>query len=324
MKPSAPSWSLWIDIARPGWANMAIDQTLLERAAAGERWLRLYGWNPFCLSFGRNEPATRRYDADRIERLGLDVVRRPTGGRAVWHGCELTYTVACPVELATLRESYLEIHRMLRDALRSLGVPAELAPSRRAAGVGAGACFAQPAGGEIMVEGRKVIGSAQLRENGALLQHGSILLGDDQRMVGAVTRGAVPTIWAHHCGRSSGRTSSRTSSSRPSPAPRQRDGRGRGPLSPPRTSSSRGRPGTCAALPLAGVDLECLMSARESLWAWWPCYWRPCRRARNHDRHRDRRTGDCTCAHANGRSRQQPRQCRDLEPPLSPPRQSRT
>ena len=104
----------WIDIARPGWANMAIDQTLLERAAAGERWLRLYGWNPFCLSFGRNEPATRRYDADRIERLGLDVVRRPTGGRAVWHGRELTYTVACPVELATLRESYLEIHRMLR------------------------------------------------------------------------------------------------------------------------------------------------------------------------------------------------------------------
>jgi len=192
VKPSAPSWSLWIDIARPGWANMAIDQTLLERAAAGERWLRLYGWNPFCLSFGRNEPATRRYDADRIESLGLDVVRRPTGGRAVWHGHELTYTVACPVELMTLRESYLEIHRMLRDALRSLGVPAELASPRRAVGVGAGACFAQPAGGEIMVKGRKVIGSAQLRQNGALLQHGSILLGDDQRMVGAVTRGAVP------------------------------------------------------------------------------------------------------------------------------------
>ncbi len=192
MKPSAPAWSLWIDFPRPGWANMAIDQTLLERAAAGERWLRLYGWNPFCLSFGRNEPAARRYDADRIESLGLDVVRRPTGGRAVWHGRELTYTVACPVELATLRESYLEIHRMLRDALRSLGVPAELAPSSRAAGVGAGACFAQPAGGEIMVKGRKVIGSAQLRQNGALLQHGSILLGDDQRMVGAVTRGSVP------------------------------------------------------------------------------------------------------------------------------------
>jgi len=186
------SWFLWIDSPRPGWSNMAIDQTLLQRAAAGERWLRLYGWQPFCLSFGRHEPAARRYDPERIAALGLDVVRRPTGGRAVWHGREVTYTIACPGGLGSLRESYVEIHEMLRDALRSLGVPAELAPSRPAAGVAAGACFAQPAGGEIMVEGRKVVGSAQLRENGAILQHGSILLGDDQAMVGAVTRGPVP------------------------------------------------------------------------------------------------------------------------------------
>jgi lipoate-protein ligase A len=171
---------------------MAIDQTLLERAAAGERWLRLYGWEPFCLSFGRHEPASRRYDVARIAALGLDVVRRPTGGRAVWHGRELTYTVACPGRLGSLRESYLEIHQMLRDALQSLGVPAELAPRSSATGVGAGACFARPAGGEIMVRGRKVVGSAQLRQNGALIQHGSILVGDDQEMVGAVTLGTVP------------------------------------------------------------------------------------------------------------------------------------
>jgi lipoate-protein ligase A len=189
---SSASWHLWIDIARPGWANMAIDQTLLDRAAAGQRWLRLYGWKPFCLSFGRHEPAARRYDAARIAALGLDVVRRPTGGRAVWHGRELTYTIACPGELGSLRKSYLDIHEMLRDALRSLGVPAELAPSGQATGVGAGACFARPAGGEIMVRGRKVVGSAQLRENGALLQHGSILLGDDQAIVGVVTRGPAP------------------------------------------------------------------------------------------------------------------------------------
>jgi len=186
-------WRLWVDSTpRPGWANMAIDQTLLERASAGERWLRLYSWKPFCLSFGRHEPAARRYDADRIAELGLDLVRRPTGGRAVWHGRELTYTVACPGGLGTLRDSYLEIHQMLRDALLDLGVPAELAPRRPATSVGAGACFAQPAGGEIMVRGRKVVGSAQLRQSGALLQHGSILLGDDQTMVGAVTRGPVP------------------------------------------------------------------------------------------------------------------------------------
>ncbi len=189
---TSASWNLWVDIPRPGWMNMAIDQTLLERATAGERWLRLYGWAPSCLSFGRHEPAARRYDSARIADLGLDVVRRPTGGRAVWHGRELTYSVACPGGLGSLRESYLEIHRMLLDALGSLGVPAELAPRGRATAVDAGACFALPAGGEIMVSGRKVVGSAQLRQGDALLQHGSILLGDDQATVGAVTRGPAP------------------------------------------------------------------------------------------------------------------------------------
>jgi lipoate-protein ligase A len=170
---------------------MAIDQTLLERAMAGERWLRLYGWAPGCLSFGRHEPAARRYDAGRIADLGLDVVRRPTGGRAVWHGREVTYSIACPGGLGSLRESYAEIHRMLRDALEGIGVAAELAPRAPAQSVDAGACFARPAGGELMVGGRKVVGSAQLRQGEALLQHGSILIDDDQSVVGAVTLGPV-------------------------------------------------------------------------------------------------------------------------------------
>jgi lipoyl(octanoyl) transferase len=190
----ASEWQLWVDrTPRPGWANMAIDQTLLERASVGERWLRLYGWAPSCLSFGRHEPAARRYDSSRIAALGLDVVRRPTGGRAVWHGREVTYTVTCPSGLGSLRESYLEIHRMIRDALRSLGVEADIAPRTTPAAVDAGACFARPIGGEIMVGGRKVVGSAQLRQGDALLQHGSILLGDDQTTVGMVTRGLAPS-----------------------------------------------------------------------------------------------------------------------------------
>jgi lipoyl(octanoyl) transferase len=182
-------WHLWLDTARPGWQNMAIDQALLERAQTGERWLRLYTWQPGCLSFGRHEPAARRYDAGRIAALGLDVVRRPSGGRAVWHGRELTYAVACPGGIGSLRDSYLEIHRMLRDALAGIGVAAELAPTSRAAPVDAGACFARPAGGELMVAGRKIVGSAQLRQGGALLQHGSIRLADDQAVVSAVTCG---------------------------------------------------------------------------------------------------------------------------------------
>jgi lipoyl(octanoyl) transferase len=191
----AERWRLWVDATpRPGWTNMALDQALLDRAErAGERWLRLYGWDPHCLSFGRHEPAARRYDRARVEALGLDVVRRPTGGRAVWHAREVTYAVAAPcAALGTLRESYIEIHRMLLDALGRLGIAARLAPRGRPVGVDGGACFASPAGGEIMVGGRKAVGSAQLRQGDALLQHGSILLQGDQAMVQAVTRGAPP------------------------------------------------------------------------------------------------------------------------------------
>ena len=191
----AESWRLWVDgTARPGWANMAVDQALLDRAAfGGERWFRLYGWEPHCLSFGRHEPATRRYDRARVETLGLDVVRRPTGGRAVWHGREVTYALAAPsADLGTVREAYVEIHRMLLGALGRLGIPARLAPPAGPARVDGGACFASPAGGEIMVQGRKAVGSAQLRQGGALLQHGSILLESDQSVVRAVTRGTPP------------------------------------------------------------------------------------------------------------------------------------
>ena len=181
---------------RPGWQNMAIDRVLLERARRGEWWLRLYRWAPHCLSLGRHEPALRRYDRSRIEALGLDVVRRPTGGRAVWHAHELTYALAVPGGVfGSLRESYHEIHRMLLIAIHHLGVPAELAPAARAARLDAGACFAAPAGGEIVAGRRKLVGSAQLREGGALLQHGSILLGGRQDVVRDITRGgAAPDL----------------------------------------------------------------------------------------------------------------------------------
>src|SRR6266545_6012321 len=97
--PPCPSarltWYLWLDTPRPGFLNMAIDETLLRLAEVDRSgFLRLYAWTPACLSFGRHEPALRRYCRDRIEARGIDVVRRPTGGRAVWHDIELTYSVA--------------------------------------------------------------------------------------------------------------------------------------------------------------------------------------------------------------------------------------
>ena len=189
-----PTWHLWLDTTpRPGWQNMAIDQTLLEQSARqGLAFLRLYRWEPYCLSFGRHEPASRRYGRDRILALGVDTVRRPTGGRAVWHARELTYAVAAPDSFGSLPEAYQRIHRMLRDAVRRLGGEAELAPPPgRVPGPADGACFAAPVGGEIMVRGQKVVGSAQVRQDGAILQHGAMLLEDDQALVHALAGTAL-------------------------------------------------------------------------------------------------------------------------------------
>ncbi|HXG45900.1 MAG TPA: lipoate--protein ligase family protein [Gemmatimonadales bacterium] len=184
------SWSLLLSPPLPGWANMALDLALLEHAErTGHGIVRLYRWDPFALSFGRHEPALRRYDRDAITRRGLDVVRRPTGGRAVWHARELTYAVAAPVgALGGHQESYHRIHRLIAAGLARLGAPVELAPARPAESPGAGACFASAAGGEITAGGRKLVGSAQLRQGGAVLQHGSVLLEDDQSLVTEVAR----------------------------------------------------------------------------------------------------------------------------------------
>lgn len=173
---------------------MALDQALLDAAEReGSATLRLYAWRPYTLSFGRNEPATRRYDRAAIERHGMAVVRRPTGGRAVWHADEVTYAVAAPSEaFGSLRETYRAIHGFLAEALMGLGAPVGLAPDRPAVGVGAGACFASAAGGEVVtLNGGKVVGSAQVRSERAFLQHGSIILTGAQEEVAAVTVGGA-------------------------------------------------------------------------------------------------------------------------------------
>jgi len=187
---SRPAWTLRVDGLASGAANMALDQTLLDHAdAAGSTTLRLYGWSPHCLSLGRNEPALKRYDRERIEQRGLDTVRRPTGGRAVWHARELTYAVTAPLdEFGGLTGAYSDIHHLLADALRALGAEPVLAPiPERVVGLTAGACFATSAGGELMVSGYKIVGSAQLTQGRAFLQHGSILLEDGQSLVSELT-----------------------------------------------------------------------------------------------------------------------------------------
>jgi lipoate-protein ligase A len=184
-------WTLLIDHPRPGRDNMAIDTALLDLAdGEGAAYLRLYQWKPHCLSFGRHEPALRRYDRARIAELGIECVRRPTGGRAVWHARELTYAVAAPLaEFGGLREAYAAIHGVLAAALRSLGASPQLAPrASPQLGLAAGPCFMAPVGGEVLIGGKKVVGSAQLRQNAAFLQHGSLLLDDDQNLVRSLAR----------------------------------------------------------------------------------------------------------------------------------------
>ena len=179
---------------RPGPENMAVDQALLEEAGrSGRACLRLYRWTPSCLSFGRNEPALTRYDRGEIERRAIPVVRRPTGGRAVWHDRELTYAVAAPIAaFGTLAQAYRIIHERIALALGTLGVVATVAPAARADSIGAGACFASAVGGEVVAGKKKVVGSAQVSSGAAFLQHGSILLDGSQELVRSVTRGPVP------------------------------------------------------------------------------------------------------------------------------------
>lgn len=182
--PGAELRSL-VDRPAPGAWNMAVDEALLQSARGAVSTVRFYRWEPGCLSFGRNQTARDRYDPEAIAEAGVDVVRRPTGGRAVFHHREVTYSVIAPTGLwGSLRDCYERINRALTRGLRELGVPADLVE----AGVGRAprpttrACFRDPVSGEVTAGGRKLVGSAQWRDEGAFLQHGSILLHDDQHL----------------------------------------------------------------------------------------------------------------------------------------------
>jgi lipoate-protein ligase A len=179
--------------AASGAFNMALDEALMDSVREGGRAvLRFYRWEPACLSLGRNQPAAGLYDREEIARRGLDVVRRPTGGRAVLHDRELTYAVVMEERaLGTLRQAYAAINRALCAAVRDLAVPAVLQPrlASRAPAPSLAPCFRDPAEGEVVVGGRKLVGSAQYRQRGVLLQHGSLLLENDQGLLAGLRSG---------------------------------------------------------------------------------------------------------------------------------------
>jgi lipoate-protein ligase A len=182
-------WRLIVDAPAPapGAWNMAVDEALAEAVDAGASppVLRLYRWAPPCLSLGFAQ-AYDAADAAFCAAHGIDVVRRPTGGRAVLHHLELTYSVCAPLGRGPftrdLQAAYQAICRALVAGLRRLGVAAELSGAPENGMIkptAAVPCFIGPAAGEVVVGSRKLVGSAARRVGDSILQHGSILEGWD-------------------------------------------------------------------------------------------------------------------------------------------------
>ncbi len=185
------TWRLVITPPASGAWNMAVDEAILEAAVRGEvaSTLRLYAWEPPCLSLGY---AQEYSDADlpQLSALGWQLVRRPTGGKAILHTDELTYSVAGPADEARLSGGVLESYRRLSDALllalSFLGAQASAHPQAgplSTSDAKGPVCFEMPSNYEITANGKKLIGSAQSRRLGGVLQHGSLpLYGDLARI----------------------------------------------------------------------------------------------------------------------------------------------
>jgi lipoate-protein ligase A len=180
---AANVWRVVESTANTGARNMAIDVLLAESVrAGGPPVLRFYRWWPPCISLGRNQPARGHYDSAEAERRSIEFVRRPTGGRAVYHHHEITYSVAVGERfLGGPRKTYDFVHRALLAGLRLLGAATDIVadPGLRIR-PSTVPCFTELDGGAIVAGEQKLVGSAQMRDRGVILQHGSVLLTGDQ------------------------------------------------------------------------------------------------------------------------------------------------
>lgn len=171
-----------------GQKNMDIDSELLEKAIADniqEPIFRLYGWNPACVSLGRNQDESF-LDKEFLNSKNIDVVRRLTGGRALLHDDEITYSFICPVTFLEHGEhvvsSYKEISQILIDRFKKLGIELDFGTSKPVK-TGFDYCMLVSTGADLCYQNRKLIGSAQCRKNGYILQHGSILYDYDRTLL---------------------------------------------------------------------------------------------------------------------------------------------
>jgi lipoyl(octanoyl) transferase len=187
------TWRLLITPPARGAWNMALDESILEHIGRGDSLptLRLYAWEPPCLSLGHAQPFA---DADRtrLKERGWDIVRRLTGGRAILHTDEITYSVIAPNDeprvAGTVLESYNRLARALFLAVKELELPVEIKEGKvDNPSMPNPVCFEVPSTYEITVNGKKLIGSAQARKKEGVLQHGSLpLVGDLTRICQAL------------------------------------------------------------------------------------------------------------------------------------------
>ena len=187
-------WRVLLTEPAPGAWNMAVDEAMLEHIGRHESppTLRLFAWEPPCLSLGHAQPFAD-IDLGRLAARGWDRVRRPTGGRAILHTDELTYSVTAPPDepliAGSVLESYNRLAAALLEAVRCLGIQAEIKDAIvNDGGTANPVCFEVPSSNEITVDGRKLIGSAQARRKEGILQHGSLpLVGDLARITQVLT-----------------------------------------------------------------------------------------------------------------------------------------
>jgi lipoate-protein ligase A len=179
-------WRLIIDGALPAERNMAVDDAMFRLCSAGRQGvyptLRFYQWKNPTLSFGSSQKFDRAVDEAYCKKAGYDIVRRPTGGRAVLHHIEATYSVVAPVgeEFGqSIQETYRLVSEGILQGLISIGIKAETEGkdgAERSDSLTYLPCFSSSTKYELAFEGKKIVGSAQRRSNNAFLQHGSILI----------------------------------------------------------------------------------------------------------------------------------------------------
>jgi lipoate-protein ligase A len=187
------NWRLLITPPAHGAWNMAVDESILEHIGRSESLptLRLYAWTPACLSLGHAQPFSD-VDVNRLQQYGWEVVRRATGGRAILHTDELTYSVIAPSDEPCVEGSVLESYNRLAQALLLAVQSLEIAVEIKEGKVNQTeklnpVCFEVPSTYEITVNGKKLIGSAQARKKEGVLQHGSLpLTGDLTRICQAL------------------------------------------------------------------------------------------------------------------------------------------